>query len=65
MTDLIEYIGENPVSVIVDGDKFDEFYKRISAEVLAEPVDLETAKGRKAIVEVIADGVVPHVTIRF
>ena len=49
MTNIVEYVGENPVSVIVDGKKFDEFFQRIASEVKSEPVDLETVKGRKAI----------------
>ncbi|MCW2309688.1 hypothetical protein [Rhodobium gokarnense] len=49
MSNVIEYVGENPVSVLVDGKKFEEFFKNIRKEVLAAPVDLETVKGRKAI----------------
>lgn len=47
--DIVTIVEANPVMVLTDREKFDQFYEAIKRETDALEIDLTTEKGRKAI----------------
>lgn len=48
-TDITVLVEETPQIVLLDSDKFDQFYERVRAETAGIVVDLSTKKGRDEI----------------